>query len=276
MNDTAVRVSGLEKRYPTFALGPIDLAVPRGFVTGLVGANGSGKTTTLKAILGMVRPDAGRIEAPGRDRIGVVLDTPAYVREWRSDEVGRALAPFYPTWSAQRFGDLLASFGIPERTRVSHLSRGMGMKLQVAVALAHETDLLLFDEPTSGLDPLARSELMDLVAEYMTDAAHTVLFSTHITTDLDRIADHIIVLDKGRVAAAMPRDELIDSYRLVRGAADPLPDDLRPAALGLRVHDAGWDALLPTNQVQTQTLGCGAVVEPPTLDDIVVRFAKGH
>lgn len=272
MNPLELR--GITKRRDGFTLGPLDLVVPRGYVMGFVGANGAGKTTTIKVALGLVRPDGGTVSLLDHARVGVVQDTPAYVGEWSAAEVGRAVAPFYPDWDAAGFAHLLAWAGIEPTKRVKALSRGMGMKLQLAVALSHGAELLILDEPTSGLDPLARSELVEMIAEFMTVESHSVLFSTHITTDLEKIADYITVIDDGRIVASTTRDELVDAYRMVRGAAAELDADLRPLVRGLREHGAGWEGLMATED--TVALGRRAVAEQPSLEEIVVHLAKEH
>ena len=272
MNPLELR--GITKRRDGFTLGPLDLVVPRGYVMGFVGANGAGKTTTIKIALGLVRPDGGTVGLLDHARLGVVQDAPAYVGEWSAAEVGRAVGPFYPDWDAAGFAQLLAWAGIDPTKRVKALSRGMGMKLHLAVALSHGAELLILDEPTSGLDPLARSELLDMVAEFMTVESHSVLFSTHITTDLEKIADYITVIDDGRIVASTTCDELVDAYRMVRGAASDLDADLRPLVHGLREHGAGWEGLIATED--TVALGRSAVAEQPSLEEIVVHLAKEH
>lgn len=266
-----LQLRGTTKTYDGFTLGPIDLVVPRGYVMGLVGANGAGKTTLIKTALGMVHPDAGTVDVVGHDRIGVVHDQPAYVADWTAARVGRALAPFYPAWDQRRFDSLLAWAGIDASKKVKELSRGMGMKLQLAVALSHGAELLVLDEPTSGLDPLARSQLLDMVAEFMTDESHTVLFSTHITTDLEKVADHVTVIHEGRLLASTTRDELTEEWRMVHGPRSEL-DAVRAFVRGLREHPQGWTGLMSTPD--TVALGRGVVVEEPTLEEIVVHLAK--
>lgn len=261
---------GLTKRYPSFTLDRVDLVVPRGYVMGLVGANGSGKTTTIKSALGMVHPDAGTVRVIGHDRLGVVLDHVPYAPSWPVQTVGSVMRSFYPHWDDARFASLTSEAGIPKATKVGELSRGMGTRLQLAVALSHGAELLILDEPTSGLDPLARDEFVDLIADYMTDESHSVLFSTHITSDLERISDYVTVMSGGRVLETGPTDQLLDGYRLVRGGGAP-PAEVTALAHGVRAHAAGWDALLATEH----TVGLNqAVIERPSLDDIVIRLAK--
>lgn len=272
--DAPLRLRGLVKDYGAFTLGPVDLTVPRGFVTGFVGVNGAGKSTTIRAALGLAVPDAGEVDLVDHALVGTVLDAVPYVGTWTCATVGCALAPFYPAWDQGRYDELLAWAGIDPRKRVKELSRGMGIKLQLAVALSHGAELLILDEPTAGLDPLARSEALDLLAEFMLDETHAVLFSTHITTDLDRIADHIVLIHDGRIRAALSREELVDGYRMVRAAGRPAPE-VRGLIRGLREHGAGWTGLMATEDtVHLAASGAPVVVEEPTLDEIVVHLAK--
>lgn len=260
------------KHYPGFTL-DITMTVPHGYVTGFVGANGSGKTSTIKTALGLVHPDAGRLQAVDHARIGVVLDQPPYNPESSVALIGRLLDGFFPAWDENRFRALTEQWEVPATRRVKELSRGMGMKLQLAAALSHDAEFLILDEPTSGIDPFARDELLDTLAEFMTDETHSVLFSTHITSDLDRIADRVVLLDHGRVVPATDKDTLLEDYRLVSGGPDDLAEEIRPHLIGLRTHTHGWDAL--ANSDDAASLG-RVQVERPTLDDVVVRIAKEH
>ena len=261
----------ITKTFDGFELGPIDLTIPQGYVTGLVGVNGAGKTTLIKLALGLLHPTSGSVSVIDKGRIGVVLDTPALVPNWTVRDVARAIARFYPTWSQAEFDRVAAWGNLASDKQVKELSRGMGMKLQLAIAMAHGADLLILDEPTSGLDPLARSELLDMIAEFMTDERHSVLFSTHITTDLERVADHLAVLHSGRVLAAGPLSTILDDFRFVRGATADL-DAMRPLVHGLREHAQGWEGLLATEH--TVGLAPGTSVQTPTIDQLVVHLSK--
>src|SRR4051794_21251113 len=179
-----------------FRLRDVTFELPTGYVMGLIGANGAGKTTTIRCLLGMRRIDAGEIELLGhrlpgpvalRQDVGVVLDHTYLVGDWRLSEVERTLRPFYDRWDGVRYRQLLDEFGLDAAAKVKDLSRGMAMKLMIAIALSHLARLLVFDEPTSGLDPVTRDELLGIVGDFLLDEAHSVLFSTHITSDLDRI-----------------------------------------------------------------------------------------
>lgn len=269
-----IELRGVTKQYQGFTLGPLDLTIEEGYVTGFVGANGAGKTTTIKILLGLVHPTSGTVSRPDMADIGVVLDIPSYESDWRVSTVEKVLRPFYPAWSSATFRELLARFNVPTGKKVKELSRGMSMKLQIAAALAHDAKLLVLDEPTSGLDPLSRDELAEIIGDFMLDDTRSVLFSSHITTDIERIADYVAVIDKGQIVARAERSELLDSFRMVRGGATPPSDGIKADSYGLRTHPAGWDALVPAGLIGE--VSGDAVTESPSLDDIVVRIAKGH
>ena len=267
-----VEISHLTKHYPDFSLNDVTFSVPAGYVTGFVGANGSGKTTTIKAALGMIHPDSGSATTVGHERIGVVFDAPPYNPEWRLKDLGRGIGRFFPTWSLERYDAELQAAGLNPTKKVKELSRGMGMRLQMAVALAHDPELLILDEPTGGLDPLARSEMVDMLAQFMVEEGRTILFSTHITSDLDRLADYLVILSRGRVVANGTAEEIIDSFRLVRGIPEHLTDAVRQASLGLRSTSLGWEAMMPADAAEALT--DRIVVEVPTIEDLAVHIAK--
>lgn len=273
-DDSPLKLQGITKNYKEFHLGPIDLEVPRGYVMGLVGANGAGKTTTIKIALGAVLPGNGAAHLIDKSRVGVVLDRPYWPSSWRVRDISRLLGPFYPDWNQRVFEELCEWAGVSQRLKAKEFSRGMGMKMQLAVALAHGAELLVLDEPTSGLDPLARGELLDKLSEFMTSERHSVLFSTHITTDLDRIADMVTILDAGRVIASGSRDDLLEMWVMVRGGVADLTDDLSSRVRGLRRHSVGWEGLLPAADLGL--CGPGVVAEAPSIEELLVHLAKEY
>lgn len=277
-----VEVSGLGKEYGLFSLRDVSFCIPGGSIMGFIGPNGAGKTTTIKSILGMIQRDKGSIRLFGEDfdgsqialkeKIGVVMDTPFYVDDWTLQGVESAVAPFYENWDSKRYRECLTRFSLDPRKKVKELSRGMEIKLMLAVALSHRAQLLILDEPTSGLDPVAREELMDILRDFVCDDEHAILFSTHITTDLQKIADYITFLQKGRLVFTGEKDLLLESYCIVRGGASDLTPSLREKLLGLREHSVGFEGMLPTSGLRH--LPQGAVTEPCTLDEIMVFMNK--
>lgn len=261
-----------------FALRDVSFGLPTGYVMGLMGANGAGKTTTIRCLLGMRGFESGEIEllghrVPGpvalRQDVGVVLDHTYFVGDWRLAEAERALRPFYDRWDGVRYRQLLEEFGLDLRTRVKDLSRGMAVKFMITVALSHQARLLVFDEPTSGLDPATRDELIGIIGDFLLDERHSVLFSTHITSDLDRIGDYLTLMHGGRIVATGTRDEILEGYRVVRGG----PDLAAPAGvrlIGARRTPTGTQALVRTGEAGL--LGGDVLVEPPTLEEIAVHI----
>lgn len=281
LTDTAVAVRSLRKRQGAFALHDVDVTVPTGLVTGLVGPNGAGKTTLVKTVLGLVRAAGGSVtlfadddprDAAVRERIGVVLDQPTAAPEWRVGAVGRHVGLLFRRWDDRRFRELLDRFDVPAGNRVGGLSRGQTVKLSLAMALAHDPELLVLDEPSSGLDPVARRELADTIREFVLDPGHTVLFSTHITEELDDLADHLVVLAAGTVAYEGGVEELHDAFAVVRGAG-PFPEGARPSTIGLRHDTTGrWEGLIRTGD--TAWFGPDVVIDHATTDDVVVHVAQ--
>jgi ABC-2 type transport system ATP-binding protein len=261
-----------------FALRDVSFELPAGYVMGLIGANGAGKTTTIRCLLGMRGIETGEIELLGhrmpgpvalRQDVGVVFDRTYLVGDWRLAEVERTLRPFYDRWDGTRYRELLDEFGLDLRARVKDLSRGMAMKLMIAVALSHRARLLVLDEPTSGLDPVARSELVGIIGDFLLDEGHSVLFSTHITSDLDRIGDYVTLIHDGRVVRTGPKDEILAAYRVVRGGPDDLSGLVGVELIGVRRTSSGAEALVRTEEAGL--LGSGVLVEAPTLEEIAVH-----
>lgn len=219
----------------SFALRNVNLAVSSGEIVGFVGANGAGKTTTIRAALGLISLEAGELRLFGepfgpnapdgtqrrvRSRIGVVFDTCPYPTEFTIAQVERCLAPAFPSWDKAQFWHLAERFSLSRKAKVRDLSRGMGMKLQLAVALSHKADLLVLDEATAGLDPIARDGVLAALREFAAQEGHGVLLSSHITSDLDRVADRVVGIDGGRIIFNMPREEITDMAGIAHCTAE--------------------------------------------------------
>lgn len=276
----ALEIRGLGKRLGTFTLKDLDLVVSRGAITGLVGANGAGKSTTINLVLGLLAPDAGSIRLFGEDirshgprlraRVGFVQESPLLPGHLRLPELGRFLAPFYPTWDEGCFRRMAALVEVPLRTPFAKLSQGNRMKAALVLALAHHPELLILDEPTSGLDPLSRREFLDLLLEVMQDERRAVLFSTHITSDLDRVADHVAFLQDGRLALAGSKDELMERWILVKGGEELLESSLGRSARGGQRTEFGLELLCEAGPEAPADV----LVERPRLEDLVYLFGR--
>jgi ABC-2 type transport system ATP-binding protein len=252
---------------------------------GLIGPNGAGKTTVIKLILNIVRRTAGQVRVFGLDglgreeevksRIGFVLDESPFHGYLKVDAIGALVAPFYGTWDAARFAGLCREFELPRRRRVNALSRGMKMKLALAVALAHGAELILLDEPTSGLDPVFRRELLGKLSDLIQDGRTSVLFSTHITSDLERVADYITCLRDGNLVFSATREEIFDRWALVKGARELFEGEFEGLFRAVRRGAYGITALTSDKEeVKRRLAGRGAVVEPVRLDDLVFFLAR--
>jgi ABC-2 type transport system ATP-binding protein len=274
-----LEIRRLTKRYGSFALQGVDLDLPAGAITGLVGANGAGKSTLIKLVLGLIPADEGEIRLFGRSalgddaslrrRIGFVQESPTLYGHLRIRDLGQMVAPFYPTWNDASFARLCALFELPPKTPFAKMSQGTRMKTALALALSHDADLLLLDEPTSGLDPLARREVLDLLLEVIQDEGKAVLFSTHITSDLDRVADHVAILKDGRLVLSGAKDDLLESWALVKGGEELLAGALARRCRGGERTELGLTLLCEASESLVSMVPREALLERPTLEDLV-------
>ena len=281
----ALAVTGVTKHYDSgFALDDVTFDLPKGYIMGLIGPNGAGKSTLIKLILNMIRRGHGSIQVLGLDNIieeeavkeqlGVVFDSSYLYEQWKVSKVERIVAPLYPAWNGERYRRYLDDFGLGGaqngKKKIRDLSRGMQMKLMLAIALSHDAKLLILDEPTSGLDVLARDELMDMLHAYIEDGEHSVLFSTHITADLERAADFITYITGGRLYYTGPKDEFEESFRIVKGGPDELAQLPAGVVLGSHTYQTGFDALVRSDSLGTVSAAVAdIVVEPASIDDII-------
>ncbi|MDF7664975.1 ABC transporter ATP-binding protein [Bifidobacterium sp. ESL0745] len=276
----ALSVTDVAKRYGSgFGLGPVTFDLPMGYIMGLIGPNGAGKSTLIKLILNMIHRDAGSINVLGLDNIadevkvkeqlGVVFDSSYFSTYWTVKMAGQVMAIMYNTWNQKQFEHYVVRFGLGMKKVVKDLSRGMQMKLMIAAALSHDAKLLILDEPTSGLDVLARDELMDILQRYVEDGKHSVLFSTHITSDLERAADFITYITQGQLYYTGPKDEFEDSFRVVKGGLDQAAR-IEPYVAGLRRFSTGFEALVH-REVVDKIVGESPelISEPVSIDDII-------
>ncbi|MBQ8927614.1 MAG: ABC transporter ATP-binding protein [Oscillospiraceae bacterium] len=280
--ENILEIRGLNKTYGDFSLRDVSFSLPKGYIMGFVGQNGSGKTTTIRSLLGMAKPDSGSISVFGLDsvkdainikqRLGVVFDSLYLAQHLSARQVEQQLRPFYKDWSSEAYFSRLKAFDLPDDRRIGDFSKGMKMMLMIAVALSHKAELIILDEPTSGLDPVARDELLDILTEYMSDENRGVLFSTHITADVERIADYVTILHAGRVWYTGLKDDLTEQYVVIKGAPEDLPEAYRKQCIGYHAYRSGFDALLPADALA----GLPSSIEPEkaSIDEILVYIAK--
>ena len=279
--DNAVEIRGLCKSFGSFGIRDLDLDIPRGYVVGLIGENGAGKTTLIKCITDANIPDSGEVRLFGsqeRDgsegRLGVVFDECHFFQQMNGEQIGKLMSSLFANWDDARYRTLMNDFGIPLDKRIKDYSRGMRMRIQVAVALSHSPDLVIMDEATAGMDPAARDEFLDLVMEYMQDEGHTVLMSSHITSDLERIADYIVFIHQGRIVMNGPKDEILESYGIVKGSESAVLAVGRENIVSVKRDQFSTSALVRDRQGVAEAYP-ELVVDPASLDDIMVMVIRG-
>ena len=279
--ENLIEIQGLCKHYKDFTLDHIDLTVPEGQIVGLIGENGAGKTTTLKALLGVIRPDGGTIRLLGgdpgdpaiRSQVGVVFEDSYFYGGLCARQIDRIMAGIHATWDSALFHGYCRRFDLEEGKPVKDFSRGMRMKMGLATALAHRPKLLVMDEATSGLDPVVRGEMLDLFLEFIQDEGHGVLMSSHITADLERIADQIAYIHKGKLLFQQDKDLLLEDMAILRcsaGEIDSLPKNLVVARRG----GAYGSAALVRHPQNVRRLLPSAVLDRADIDEIM-QFISG-
>lgn len=276
-----LEISELCKKYKRFQLNNVSIKLEKGVIMGFVGSNGAGKTTVIKSILNLINKDSGAIKLFGedtqdnfvelKDRIGFVFEDNCFFDHLNLKEQKNLVAPFYSNWNEAAFLNYADRFGLVLKKKYKTLSRGMKVKFALALALSHHAELLILDEPTSGLDPMFRHELMDILAEYISDGDKSVFFSTHIISDLEQVADYITFIDQGEIVFSQPKDELIDQHLIVKGGK--LDDEFRKICLGLREHSYGFEALIRTEN--KAVVNSEYTQEKPTIENIMLFLGKG-
>ena len=280
-----LEVSGLNKSYGDFSLNDITFSLPEGCITGFIGVNGAGKTTVLRTILGLTSKlsgdvrffdmDMGHNERQIKDRIGVVLDDNYFYDELTLNEMKEVIAPAYSSWCEEDFKNYIEKFKLNPRQKISTLSKGMRVKYALALALSHKAEFLIMDEPTSGLDPLIRSQLLTILTAYMENGGKGVLFSTHITSDLDKIADILLMIDDGKIVFQEEKDTLLDDYRIVKGDIHALNGNTRKLFMNTVETAFGFTGI--TSQItRVQELMPDVLMERPTIEDIMLANIKGR
>lgn len=275
----ALELKGAGKRYKGFCLQNVDLALPEGCILGLIGENGAGKTTLIKLLLGMIEGE-GEIRVLGRDirregaairqEIGVVLDEACFPESLNARQVNTVLGGMYGNWQEEEFFRLLHRLSLPEGKRFKEFSRGMKMKLAIAAALSHEAKLLVLDEPTSGLDPIVRDEILDLFYDFTRDEGHSILISSHIVTDLEKLCDYTAFLHNGKLLFMEEKDALLERFAIVRCTKEQCAAFAPGTVRGMREGAYGVEALC-----ERALLPQGVTAARPTVEEIIVFLAKG-
>ncbi|MEK4303188.1 ABC transporter ATP-binding protein [Oceanobacillus sp. M60] len=282
--ENVIELHDVSKSLKAFTIDHMDLQIKQGYVTGFIGANGAGKSTTMKLIMNLLQPDNGEVSVFGldyashekeiKDRIGFVYDSNIFYESLNLKDISRIVAPAYKHWNQKQFKAYVNQFELPLNKPMKKFSKGMQMKASIAMALSHDAELIVMDEPTAGLDPTSRRELLDIFQEVMIDGKRTILFSTHITSDLDRIADYIVLIDEGEILFDKPVYELQEQYAVVKGSTELLDADTEAYFIKIERSPNGFQALTKDVATVKEVFGKHVVIEEASLEEIMF-YMKG-
>ena len=281
--ENAVEINGLTKKYDGFTLDNISFSLPKGSIMGFVGQNGSGKTTTIRAMLNIISRDSGSIKLLGLDNLkneievkeqcAAVFDEIPFHDVLTANNLDLILSGIYTQWDRERFHEYLERFRLPAKKKIGKFSKGMKMKLQIAAALSHDAKLLIMDEATTGLDPVVRNEILDIFLEYMADGERTIFMSSHITTDLEKAADSVTFIDNGRLLLTGYKDDILDSHAMLRCTKKDLDEIPESDYISARITDFGADVLTADRSAAEKKYS-GILTEKPTLEDILLWYVR--
>ena len=283
MSNYVLELCDVTKKYEDFTLDHVSFQVPRGCICGFIGQNGAGKTTTIQLVLDIIKKDEGSIKVFDRDmekdgaelkeKIGVVFDEMGFHEFLTATEINRVMKNVYANWQEELFFDYLKRFSLPRKKRCGSFSRGMRMKLQIAVALSHEAELLIMDEPTSGLDPIVRNEILQIFQEYVMEENHTILLSSHITGDLERIADMVTFINRGKIVLSGNKDEILERHGLIKCKKDDLKNIDPKDMVSYRQSAFGVEVLVVDGGKCTKKYS-SMVMEQTTLEEIMIFYVN--
>jgi ABC-2 type transport system ATP-binding protein len=278
-----LEVNNLCKTFKDFSIDSISFNLPAGTIMGFVGQNGAGKTTTIRLILNMLKRNSGTIKVFGLDNIkndleikqntGVIFDDLFFMEMWKIKDIENAIKKFYKLWDSKLYRQYIDKFGLPVDKKMKNLSRGMKIKLMLTAAMSHNAKLLILDEPTSGLDPVARNELLEIFKEYISNGERSILFSTHITSDLEKIADYITLIDHGKLLYSGKTNDLIKDYFIVRGSPDILSAELKRNIIGLTINQSVFVGMIKSSM--PENIPKEIISGIPSIDEILIYFSKG-
>lgn len=284
MISNALTVSGLTKKYREFTLSNISFQVPQGTIVGLIGENGAGKSTTLNAILGLIHKDEGAISIMGnsiekiqpdiKENIGVVFDGTNFSEELTPHKLNKVLKDVYASWDEDYFFSLLKKLSLPFTKKIKSFSKGMKSKLSIAVAFAHHPKLLILDEATSGLDPIVRDDILDMFLDFVQDEENSILVSSHITSDLEKVADYIVFIHEGRLIFAKTKDELLENYGIIKCGTKQFDEIDKDDIISYLKQDYEWQVLVADRHKATKKYP-NALIVPATIDEIMLLYVKG-
>ncbi|MEE0691964.1 MAG: ABC transporter ATP-binding protein [Lachnospiraceae bacterium] len=280
----AIEVRNLKKTYSGFGLQNVSFCVPQGSIVGLIGENGAGKTTTIKAILNLIDIEGGEISVLGspskpvrqtREEIGVVFDDLCFHENLSVSQLDRVMQGLYKKWDRDLFRQYCQRFSLDGKKRIGELSKGMKMKLSITAALSHQPRLLILDEATSGLDPVMRDEILDVFLDFIQEERNSILLSSHITSDLEKVADYIVFLHQGKVIFSLPKDTLLYQYGILRCRTEEFHQMDKADILAYRKKDFEWEVLVSDREKAAQKYK-KCVIDHATIDEIMLLYSKGE
>ena len=283
MEKYALELNEVTKQYNDFKLDKISFTVPQGSIVGLIGENGAGKSTTIKAILGLIKKGGGTItmlneqdiDSVCKDNVGVVFDGNNYPDMLTPKQLGNVFEKIYGTWDKKAYLEMLDKFKLPLNKKIKDFSKGMKMKYSISVAFSHHSKLLILDEATSGLDPIMRDEILDMFLDFIQDEENSILVSSHITSDLEKVADYIVFIHEGKIVFQKPKDELLESYGIIKCGASLFDEINKEEIIAYRKQDYEWQVLVENRQL-AQKKYPNAMIVPASIDEIMLMYVKGE
>ncbi len=281
--ENAIEIDGITKHYDGFTLDHVSFNVAKGSIMGFIGQNGAGKSTTINTILNIVKPEEGTVRIFGLDHrrdeitikqeLSAVFDELPFHDALTADGLNIILRDVFRAWNKETFFGYLDRFQLPRRKKFGQFSKGMKMKLQIAAALSHDAKLLVMDEATTGLDPVVRNEILDIFLEFLQDENHSILMSSHITTDLEKIADSVTFIDRGRILVTGYKDEILESHGVLKCTKSDFADIAREDYISARITDYGAELMVTDRQAARKKYS-GAVIDPTTLEEIMLFYVN--
>lgn len=279
----SIEISNLQKNYKNFSLTIDELNIKTGFITGFIGPNGSGKTTTIKSLFGMIKPDFGKIkifntditkDTKTKEDIAYVGDESGFLEESKLSSIHKIISKFYPNWDEELYKKYIKKFKINEFKNYKDLSKGQKKQFELIMALSHHPKLLIMDEPTSSLDPIIRNEFLELIQEHMEIDNMTVFYSTHITTDLDKCADYIVMIYNGKILLKGEKDNILNNHVIVKSKKDLIDNSIKNEFISLKEYAFGFEGLISDRRKAYELFGDEAIYEKCTLEDILLYYTR--